>query len=196
MGKLKIIMVAYQRVIPLRIAIDCILLQTDPDWELYIIHDGKAPAEVKRVIEERADPRIFFCESSSVNGKWGHPNRRYMLENISANAREFVLITNDDNYYVPTFIAMLRGYQGPGVGMIYYNTLHSYFDYVVHESIIKECHIDMGAFIVRGDVAKTVGFNHDKGSADGLYAEECARYCQSYNLKISYIPTKVPFIHN
>jgi hypothetical protein len=196
MDKLLIIMVAFHRVVPLRIAIDSFLVQTDPNWELHIIHDGKAPAEVRQVIADRKDQRIHYTETPTVNGKWGHPNRRDMLQKIEAGPNDFILLTNDDNYYVPTFVAMVRGTYTPNAGIIYYNTLHNYFGYVIHESRLKECFIDMGAFVVRSDVAKAVGFRHDKSSADGIYAEECDAYCLNNGLKANYIARAVPFVHN
>jgi hypothetical protein len=56
-------------------------------------------------------------------------------------------------------------------------------------------HIDMGSFIVRADVAKTVGFTSDAFHADGIYAEAAAAYCNTTGLGIVYIP-KAIFVHN
>jgi len=193
---IKVIMVAYERVIPLRIAIDSFLNQTDHMWELHVIHDGPASMQIQEVIRQREDPRLYFYQTDTVNGKWGHPNRRFMLEKIEADASDYILITNDDNYYIPTFVKLIQQHMKPGVGMIYYNTLHSYFNYTVHTSQPKVGRIDMGAFVVRADVAKAVGFKHDKEIADGMYCEECAAYCAAHGLQVVYIPGIVPFIHN
>jgi hypothetical protein len=194
MGTLKVIMVAYQRIVPLRIAVDSFLNQTDDRWELHVIHDGPAPHVIWDFMSRRN--KIHFSETSAVNGKWGHPNRRSMLERIEADASDYILITNDDNYYIPTYVKLIQQHMKPGVGMIYYNTLHSYFNYTVHTSQLKVGRIDMGAFVVRADVAKAVGFKHDKEVADGMYCEECAAYCTDHGLLMTYIPGIVPFIHN
>jgi hypothetical protein len=53
----------------------------------------------------------------------------------------------------------------------------------------------MGAFIVRADIAKENGFNHDHFSADGTYAEECARSCQRRGASIKKV-NKAIFVHN
>ena len=194
MGMIKVIMVAYQRIVPLRIAVDSFLNQSDDRWELYVIHDGQAPEVITEYMSRRT--RIQFSQTAVVNGKWGHPNRRSMLEKIEAEASDYILITNDDNYYIPEYVKLIQQHMNPGVGMIYYNTLHSYFNYTVHTSQLKVGRIDMGAFVVRADVAKAVGFKHDKEIADGMYCEDCASYCTAHGLQMVYIPGIVPFIHN
>lgn len=196
MGVLKIIMVAYQRVIPLRIAVDSFLNQSDPNWELYIVHDGPPPEEIKELMVRRQDARIHFRCTPNQNGCWGHRNRAAVLQQLEFNENDFVLMTNDDNYYVPSYVGMVREQVVPGVGMVYYNTLHNYWNYIVHQSRLKEGGIDMGAFIVRGSIARAVGFNHINITADGRYCEECAAYCQAHNMRIVYIPGVVPFVHN
>jgi predicted P-loop ATPase len=53
----------------------------------------------------------------------------------------------------------------------------------------------MGAFVVRADIAKKVGFNSVKLEADGIYAEEVVKYCKENNYRVLKID-KVLFIHN
>ena len=81
------------------------------------------------------------------------------------------------------------------VGIVLCNTLHSHADYNIHYSELYECGIDMGAFIVRADIAKKTGFNHIYFSADGKYAEECLAMCIKHRLRALKIH-KVLFIHN
>ena len=197
MKTVKVIVVAYQRPIRLRIMVDCFLVQVDPAWELYVIHDGPASQEIIDAMELRKDSRIHFCQTEKVNGKWGHPNRALMLKQIKADPDDYFLITNDDNYYVPTYVKKVRQVmEQEAFGIIYYNTLHNYWDYTVHQSKLKEAYIDMGALIVRADVAQKVGFQHDNISADGKYAEDCLLYCQLNGLKTIYMPNCTLFIHN
>jgi hypothetical protein len=196
---LHVICVAYQRAIPLRILIDSFKVQTNPCWILYIIHDGPAPEDVKEVVSlYKNDPRIFFSETPTRLGKYGHPNRDAMLKRLALNHRDFVLITNDDNYYVPVFVEMMMKYgHSPAnpVGMVYCDTVHSYFQYNVLQSQVKKDHIDMGSFIVRVDIAKKIGFKSMELNGDGAYAEECANFCTRIRLKINYIQ-KPLFVHN
>ena len=193
--KIEIICVAYRRAIPLRIMIDCFLVQTNPNWSMHIVHDGPAPDDVIDVIALYDDPRITFCETPQINGLWGHPNRRWMLEQLPINGEDYVLITNDDNYYVPKFVELVLNEVRKNVGFIYCNTVHSYMCYDVLVTRIKECSIDIGSFVVRLDVAKKIGFQHMYETADGRYAEECAVICLVRKLKLIHIDKPI-FIHN
>jgi hypothetical protein len=193
MDNLKVLVVAYQRVLPLQIMIDCFLVQTDPKWEMHIIHDGSAPQEVRDIIPD--DPRITFYETERRLKNYGHPNRRYLLNNVECNTDDFILITNDDNYYVPEYVRYMRQSATLGVGIVYNDCLHNYYLYDVLKSKMQTNYIDMGSFIVRADVAKAVGFTSDEFHADGIYAEACAAYCKAHKLTIKYIPKSL-FIHN
>ena len=175
--------------------IDCFIVQTDVRWNLHIVHDGPAPDDIKDIIALYDDPRITFCETPQRNGLWGHPNRKWMIEQLPNNFSDYVLITNDDNYYVPTFVERFLAEGNRHTGFIYCDTVHSYMDYEVLKTRIKECEIDMGSFAVRIDVAKKVGFKHMYEQADGRYAEECAIECLKHQLRVAYLP-KAYFIHN
>lgn len=193
---LKIIVVAFRRPIRLRILIDCFLMQTCGDWEMHIIHDGEPPQNIINVMSLYDDPRITFEYTPQVNGKWGHPNRNMGLRRIPLSHRNFVLMTNDDNYYVPEFVNFfLREARRASTGFVYCDTLHNYIQYDVMDSQPKKNHIDMGAFIVRVDIAKKIGFNSVEFSADGIYAEACANLCSQRRLILKHIK-KALFIHN
>lgn len=195
---LHIIMVAFRRALPLRIAIDCLLVQTCSRWKLQIIHDGPVPPDVLDIINSYHDDRIGFFSTDTVQGSWGHPNRDLGLKILESNSQDFVLITNDDNYYVPEFIEqMLQKTERVvlPVGLVFCDTVHSYMKYSVLTSQLKENQIDMGSFIVRLDIAKKVGFKHRHLSADGRYAEECADFCRRTGLVMKRIPRPL-FIHN
>jgi len=194
--KLNVIAVAYHRAIPLRILIDSFLLQTDNRWQLQIVHDGIAPQDVVDVMGLYDDLRLEFIQTEIRRDNYGHPNRRIHLEKLGS-CKDFVLLTNDDNYYVPVFVEkMLKEAEADlNMGFVMCNTVHSHYDYNLHKSFPKHGDIDMGAFIVRLDVARAVGFNHIDRGADGRYAEECADYCRLNNIKIIHI-NKPLFIHN
>jgi len=192
--KLHIICVAYQRSIQLESLINCFLIQTNSNWVLHIIHDGLPSQEILDVISRKTDQRVSFISTENINGKWGHPNRKMMLQSIKTNPDDFILITNDDNYYVPRFVGQFLESAKSNIGMIYCDCIHSYTDYSIHNSQIKEGWIDIGSFAVRADIAKQTGFNHEHISADGIYAEECLKNCQRVGLRTIHIQ-KYIFIH-
>lgn len=191
---LHVICTVFKRAIQLRRFIDCFILQTNPNWRLYVIHDGEPTKEIIAVMSLYDDSRISFTNTEQVNGFWGHPNRKLMLQKLSGGKDDFVLISNDDNIYVPTFVEYFMAQCHSSVGMVYCNTIHSYMQYNILLTKIKENHIDMGSFIIRLNVAKTVGFNHTHLSADGRYAVECFHLCQKHRLTPVYI-NKALFIH-
>jgi hypothetical protein len=133
--------------------------------------------------------------SPECNGNYGHPNRKYMLETIPYEEGDFVLITNDDNYYVPQFVEQMLSACLPDTGFVLCDCLHSYDHYDYFSAETAECKIDMGEFIVRLDIAKEVGFTHDHHSADGAYAVECVLKCLERKLGIRKI-ARALFIHN
>jgi hypothetical protein len=192
---LKVMSVAYERPIPMRILIDCFLVQTNPNWELTIVHDGVASPEVWKTVSLYDDSRINFQESPERYGQYGHPNRKIFLEQLNPTKDEFVLLTNDDNMLVPVFIEEVLKRCVNNTGMIYWDAVHSHFQYNVLKSTIKVDRIDISSFVVRADVAKAVGFNNFAFNGDGYYAEECANACRHLGLRIDYIP-KPLLIHN
>lgn len=196
MHTLHVIVTVYDRYIPIRIFLHSFLMQTCQQWQIHIIHDGPASQSVMDVVNSYHDPRIQYYETPIVNGHWGHPNRKIALRQLPTNHRDYVLITNDDNYYVPKFVEFfMKECRKENVGFVYCNTLHSYLNYTVLNTEITENLIDMGSFIVKLDVARRVGFNGIHFSADGTYAVACANYCRVRKLRIVKIP-EILFIHN
>jgi hypothetical protein len=166
-----------------------------PNWELTIIHDGDASGEVLKTVSLYDDPRICYTESPERYGEYGHPNRKRFLESIEPSTDNFVLLTNDDNYYVPIFVEELLAMRLHDTGMLYWDAVHSHFGYTVLKSEVKLDYIDIGSFVVRTDIAKEIGFNHFDFNGDGMYAEECAALCTARGLTVDYIP-KPLLIHN
>jgi hypothetical protein len=117
-----------------------------------------------------------------------------MLDKLDAEEMDYVLLTNDDNFYVPVYVEMMLQKCSRTVGIVSCNTVHSHFGYSVHESKLKRSQIDMGAFIVKYPIAKSVGFVHTEFDADGMYAEECHAMCRAQGWEYIHIP-KPYFIH-
>ena len=194
MRKIHVLVVAYERDISLGILISSFILQTNPNWVLYIVHDGKAPKKVMKIINSYSDHRVMFIETDKHNGHHGHINRGIYLQKLPT-CDDFVLLTNDDNYYVPEFVERMLYEASNDIGIVYCDTVHSHYEYNTNFSVLRENGIDMGAFIVRLDIAKKVGFNYTHFSADGKYAEECHKECTRNNLRVIRIP-KCLFVHN
>jgi hypothetical protein len=216
--KLHIIVTAFRRPLELvRLCYD-FLLQSNPEWQMRIIHDGIPPEGLADAVASLKDRRIEFDYTKVINGFWGHVNRRMMLFDTTGDKHDYVLITNDDNQYVRIFWEEFCANGGPDVGFMYCDMLHNYWwpandrcdkhlwdnqgrrvrnvgAYNLMRTAVALGRIDMGCFVVRLDIAQVVGFNHIVNEADGLYAEECAEECRRQGLRIVKIE-KPLFIHN
>lgn len=195
MRTLQIICVAYQRPKEIKLLISSFIVQTNPNWLLYIIHDGPTPKEITDIVTEFHDDRLILCESKVRKGKWGHPNRKMMLDKIPCEPDDPILLTNDDNFYVRTFVDKMLTVMTKAVGMVYCDMMTNYYDYDVVHCVPKVNRIDMGAFVVRADIAKKVGFNSVKFQADGEYCEEVVKCCKENNYRVLHID-KILFVHN
>jgi hypothetical protein len=193
--KLHVIVTAFHRELPLKRLICDFLLQTNTNWQMYIVHDGPAKKNLVDMVASFGDPRVGITITRQVNGYWGHPNRAMMLDRLPENEQDYVLITNDDNQYLQNMVQVFQSCFHPLVGMVYCHMLHNYFNYDILRTKVRVGAIDMGSFIVRLDVAKKVGFTTYVETADGVYAEECARECNRQKLAVKEI-AKIMFIHN
>ena len=197
--KLHIICVAYERLVPLEMLIRSFIVQTNPNWVLHIVYDGPAPQYILDAVApflgEHQGNRVHFYESPERYQRYGHPNRRTMLQTIDSHPNDFILMTNDDNYYVPVFVEYMLAEARNRIGIVFCDTVHSHARYEINYSELRENAIDMGAFIVRSDIAKGTGFNYDHFSADGRYAEECLKTCMRLRLRVIKVK-KALFVHN
>jgi hypothetical protein len=194
--KLHIICTVYKKALELGLFINSFLLQTNPNWILHFVHDGPATNEIKTVISNCNDNRVMFQETKKVNGHYGHPNRNLLLNSIVVKDTDYILITNEDNYYVPVFVEyMLKETVGKPVGIVYCNMVHSYLKYSILNTKLIKNKIDCGSFIVLASVAKKAGFNEIVHNADGIYIEECKRISDNNGMQSIKIE-KPLFIHN
>lgn len=162
---------------------------------MYIIHDGPAPETVTDVVTEFEDKRLILCETKERKANYGHPNRKMMLEQIPAEPDDLILLTNDDNYYVRIFVDTMLKTATRTVGMVYCDMLHNYYNYDILKTELRINKIDMGAFVVKADIAKKIGFNSMKFEADGIYCEACVKECVRNGLRVLKVE-KVLFVHN
>jgi hypothetical protein len=193
--KLHIICAAYKRAIPLRILVDSFLVQTNTNWKLYVIHDGEMPANVLDISKQYNDERISFEYTKTRTAHSGFINRDMMIKKTIGEDDDFVMSTNDDNYYPPTFVDEMLKLVTPTAGIVYCNMIHSHFGYSVLSTILQVYYIDLGAFAVRLPLAKQVGINNSSDIADGLFAQDCLAECKRRGMT-THKTEKIIFIHN
>lgn len=217
---LSVVVVAYQRPLLLRALIASWQAQTYRDWGMLVLHDGPPGGEMpvgdprqsdaeydwlKRLIWEIGDPRIGEDHGDERQGAFGHPLR---AEGIKRATGDWLLITNDDNYYAPVFAERMMARTAPDVACVLCDMVHNHprCDYLGRGG--KETHYgvlvtkpqvqfaDIGCFIVPTAIAKQVGFPWRDHDGDGRYLVECIRAGRKAGRgQVVKVP-EVLFVHN
>lgn len=199
---IEIIAVTYRQPGPLQVFLQCLLNQTAGNWRLLAVHDG--PDEefesMMRSFAARADDRMRWRHTAERHNDYGHSLRKDGLGTVSG---DYVLLTNGDNYYVPVFIeevtaAILRG--DPDVVM--WDMVHSHRSpggrwmprYSHFQTEYRRRSIDMGAAVVRAELACAAGFRDTGFAGDATYFEDVAA-AKDGPLDIAKLK-QVLFVHN
>ncbi len=195
MTKLDIIAVTYNQNENLKCFINSIKAQTSFNWRLFILHDG-LNKELKEDLKNNnyLSGDIEFIEHPTRTGHYGHCLRKWAIDNVINN--EYTLLTNGDNYYVPT---MVQEVLNKSEDLVYFDCVHSHITNINHNKTsygYMNCklvpnNIDIGCARIRTSLVKKVNFKSNHFSADWDFfndiINEGATIC-----KID----KVLFVHN
>lgn len=198
--RIDIVCTAYRRPGALRLFVQSLLNQEAANWRLQVIHDGPDQAFDDLAASFREVEAAQFWSSERRFNDHGHSLRAMGLERTSG---DYVLITNDDNYYLPSLLRyvngaiaafdpdivlwdMIHGHHFPGGR---FQLAHTFF-----ETCLEVGGVDMGCAVVRGDLARRVGFNGREFAADARYFQEL-RLAMGPSLRVVKIP-RVLFVHN
>jgi glycosyltransferase involved in cell wall biosynthesis len=202
--ELTVICVAYKRYRNLPVLIHSFLAQTLQNFKLIVIHDGPDDEMAALLAPYRVQyPDVFdYCFTPERHNDYGHTLRDIGIQIADT---EYLLITNDDNYYVPKFLEymFMPIHQQPDASpdIVFCDMVHSHHNpgvrrqlpYNHFETRPERNFIDMGCFIARTALARQVGFR-DKGFAgDATYFEDLVVAAQQPRI------TKIPmalFVHN
>ena len=202
-NKIHIIAVAYNRIGELKVFVQSLLNQSSKNWILTIIHDGPNQ-EFDRVMSEYkkiADEQIKFYSTDIRYNDYGHSLREIGLRSISG---DYVLLTNADNYFIPKAIEYLTlALNEYEVDVIIFDMIHSHErpggrllpSYSFFSTKFERNSIDMGAAIVKRELAEKAGFRDKTYAGDATYFEDIIRAKDGKEVIISKIP-RVLFVHN
>lgn len=196
MKSIDIIAVTYGQNDILKCFINSIKSQSNPNWRLFIIHDGEN-IELKKDLLENGylvDKKVIFYEFPVRTSSYGHKLRKWGLETLAEN--EYVLITNGDNYYTPNMVDEILKCDED---FIYFDMIHSHKNmnnenknhYGFMKTQVKQSAIDMGSAAIKTKLAKESGFNNFEFAADWKYFEGVLNRKPTIK-KIE----KVLFVHN
>lgn len=173
----------YNRVNELRLILSSLVCQTDDSWSAHIVIDDTYNKEIIDLVNTFKSDKIYYSTLDRNYNDFGHTPRNYGKNMCKAR---YVIMTGDDNYYVPTFVTELREAAKENPVIIYYDMIHNHLHYNTQQPyqywrpLLIVNGVDIGGFALRNDVAK----KHDltgNHSADGLLIENIlSDVCDNY----------------
>lgn len=199
--QLTIICVAYKRYKNIPIIVHAFLAQTLQNFRLIVLHDGY-DQEMDKILGElknRNSGVIDYYFSEERYNDYGHTLRDVGIRMADT---EYLLITNDDNYYCPVFVEnMLSALHAHNADIALCDMIHSHNQpggrpqpaYALFETAPQRCSIDIGCFIARTELAKKVGFRDKSHDGDATYFEDLIAV--KSDVRIAKV-NQVLFVHN
>lgn len=199
--QLTIICVAYKRYKNIPILIHAFLAQTLQNFRLIILHDGY-DQEMDHILSElkiRNPGVIDYYFSEERYNDYGHTLRDI---GIRMAETEYLLITNDDNYYCPVFVEnMISALHTHKADIALCDMIHSHNQpggrpqpaYSFFDTAPQRFSVDIGCFIAKTEIAKKVGFRDKSHDGDATYFEDLLN--TRPNAKIVKV-NQVLFVHN
>ena len=152
-----------------------LIAQTHKDWRLFLIHDGPAPKNYKKLLPD--DERITFTESTERLQNFGHPHRQRFVSGLDKSPAAFTLITNHDNYYSPNFLAEAVAVLDEDETAIaaYCDFVHHYIKHEIIAAVPKRGFIDCGSVVFRTSEIAGVAWQSLEHSADWFWFDAIAK---------------------
>ena len=175
-------------------AISCLCVQSDKNWTLNVVSDGETRdiAKIQEIFKSFENIRYTTLEKNYRD--WGHTPRNVGVQMCE---EEWVVMTGNDNYYVPHFVGKVRNeiVKNNELNFVYCDMLHNAYDYKFFDCSPATHRIDMGNMITRTKLTKEVPLDVTKLDADGFFVREYTnRYCTNPN-QIKKIDS-VLYVHN
>jgi hypothetical protein len=172
--------------------------QTYKNWRMLVVHDGPAPHdnEALRNADRLGDwePRVTFHETAERKQKFGHPHRQFAVDRLAKDC-DWLLLTNDDNYYCPVFLEWLLAQATTARGgclLAYCDMIHSHKLWQPFHTKPKYKHLDLGGFIVHSSLAGAVPFDKHSFAGDGDWINRLAARAGKKVQKVA----ATLFVHN
>ena len=179
----------YNRNNLLRCILASLVAQSDDDWVAHVIIDNPDSLVEGIMKQSINDDRIRYTRLEERYNDWGHTPHQLYKQKCNA---DYIVMTNDDNYYTPNFVKELKIAAESHPGMIYCDMVHSHYNYQYFKCTpVINC-IDMGAFATRTDLAKEIILT-TTFAADGIFVEDFKR---KFPLESLVKINKILFVHN
>lgn len=169
--------------------------QTWQNWRIVVVHDGPLSEGTKLAIQA-TDPRIEVQTPPHV-GQFGHPHRQATVEALATNCEWFGL-TNDDNYYVPSYFEWMlsQGTNSKGCEFVYCDMVHSHRMWKAMTTVPRRGKLDLGGWIARTSLASGVKFDNHTFAGDGDYINRLSDRAKRKNPHGVQKVAACLFVHN
>jgi glycosyltransferase involved in cell wall biosynthesis len=189
---IEFIIPTYNREKELKSMLASLVAQTADNWiAIVVIDDEKDPNNpMAKIVSEFRHPTIFSIFTGKRCNDWGHTPRE---QGKQASHSDYVIMTGDDNYYVPAFIAELNAIiEAEDPDIIYWDMVHSHYEYHYFKTALWMNQIDIGAFAVKRELGQQIPLT-TAYAADGIFIHAFKdKFPDAKTVKIN----KVLFVHN
>lgn len=169
--------------------------QTYTNWEALIIHDGPLGHDHETVkkwtmVEDIGEPQhIQLFEMPERRARFGHPWRS---AGLAKTRGDLVCMSNDDNYYMPTFFEwMAAELSPPKVDFAYCDCIHSHKQWVPMKTELKRGKIDLGCWMADGNLVRGTPWTDFNFAGDWSYIQQLVAGAR----KVVKVPGTL-FVHN
>jgi len=191
--KIEFIIPSYNRPEKLMCTISSIVAQTNPNWKLHIIDDCSPQVDKIKKIEEfyKDDERIKWTYLDTNYGNWGHHSRQIGMDQ---STEEWVIMTGDDNYYVPEFVDIMLS-ESTNQHFVYCDMVHNWInkEYIPIKSKLQLGAIDVGNFMVKSNMGKKIRLIETENWADWYFVQEFLNKFK--HAKIKKV-NRILYVHN
>lgn len=188
---IEFIIPTWQRPDKLKVMLSCLQAQTNPNWTAHVIIDGLTNdyREVKDMYQN--ETRVRFSHIDGPNNDWGHTARNYGLQQCD---KEWVVMTGDDNYYVPVFVdEFLTAANMPKAAFVYCDMVHNNYEYNPIKSKLQVGAIDIGNFMSKTISAKNIKIDTTDYNGDWKFIET---YVRGHRFEKIIKIEKILYVHN
>ena len=192
--KIEFIIATHKNLEHLKGMVACLESQTNSNWNAHIICDG-FNAEIDNWVFAncwKLDKFDFNTYFSGPSNDFGHTPIQH-IKRFSES--ELLVMTSDDNYYVPTFVEeMLNVFKYGRVNFAYCNMVHNSFGYQVLDAKLKRARIDLGSFVTRTEMAKQIKLGSGYEDDYEFARQYVQKFCPSRKNIVKV--KKVLYVHN
>lgn len=170
------------------------MAQSNPNWKAHIVADcpdNDIVDRIKQMIDFFNDRRIKLTVLPERYNDWGHTPRQY---GVDKSTEEWVIMTGEDNYYTPEFVNSML-IQAKNQHFVYCDMVHNWInqEYIPIKTKLNLGHIDIGAFMVKTNMAQKIRLRVTEEWADWYFVEEFVNKFKHANIKKV---NKVLYVHN